>query len=959
MAAQRLQDNDSSQDQKNIHGILVSYKDDQLNECVISALKRKARIRYRCMDSFSNFIAFGTSSGAIYLFKLEPITHSTCTLASMIPCDQGSIEVIRFLPNPQADDLLIIIGTSHGSLVIFSLTQYPGELIPSCNELYRAESFTNNSAIKIVEYDQDSFDQALSFAKVYICDAANRLYVLDGSSIYSSKQALKLFYSNHTPALIFSIKDSNINQISVHQSQLLISTNETTRLFNEHTNEITVIGTKKRRDGYYGSCFFNPNYKPLRLNQSNQHRASQQSFASNSSLNDSDNMLMFVSRPMFRLWQVNNRRSVVFTHQFEPLIKKMHLPKVLEIRNQPYTNDEIDDPEPLLICESEYRPQSDHFQRLIPIYSSTLGNLILSHNEYELFIVDPIGAKLIVRYSQESLILQVSCNENELFVWSLSTNEKGQKLLNVSRLVLLAPTQFVLELHRIHRYLSLMVFVQAYAEMFKQIMALPLSGPGLVTTEGGLLRNVLLNAWMTYNSEGSKNGIEKFQQHYDGFKSIIDDIVEEGRQLRQSIENINDSRLFLTMTNENIDRLCTEPYTSLMSLDISITNLHTNHVIHFSKEALNRHKSVVNLSQSIRNLKKLRQTTASTQDINDPRPDYLVEKQLNDRKDQDLEKTGDTKVIVERQRPIRKKNHVTNQSTSRDGLLINENFKSNLENPISSLDKLDEYKSLNTQVKAPSSAASTLSVETSDTDGNVPGSENESSKPDVDASSPPAEEVDSVRCVGCQWPRHRSHLRPTHSSQQIQYNWIKENLMANFEENVEDIQERAFKHGLWSLYLMCLAHKNELDSYIKCCMLLDDIRLLKVEQFIIKYGEEEIVDRLLQQLNDKIETYRRLKENEKIDDSEVEICLNCHRLLNKVEDELLMTDDGTSLNDISINLINLFQIMMRRNGDIKKSVSRLLKYPTVLNGSKIPATFYLKAIASATLAASRSNLIRI
>lgn len=954
MSEQSTKETGSGNNQKNINGTLVSYEDDQLNECVISALKRKARIRYRCMDSFSNFIAFGTSSGAIYLFKLEPITHSTCTLASMIPCDQGSIEVIRFLPNPQADDLLIIIGTSHGSLVVFSLTQYPGEIVPSCNELYRAESFTGNSSIKIVEYDQDSFDQALSFAKIYICDSANRLYVLDGSSIYSSKQVLQLFYSNHTPALIFSIKDSNINQISVHKSQLLISTNETTRMFNEHTNEVFVIGTKKRREGFYGSCFFNPNYKPMRLNQSNQHRESQQSFASTSSLNDLDDMLIFVSRPMFRLWQVNNKRSVVFTHQFEPLIRKMDLPRVLNIRNQPYASDEVDDPKPLLISESDYHPRSDHFQRLVPIYSSTLGNLILSHNEFEIFIVDPIGAKLIARYCQESSIVHISCNENEIFVWSLSADEKGQKFLSISRFVLLAPTQFVLELHRIHRYLSLIVFVQAYDEMFKQIMALPLSGPGLVTTEGGLLRNVLLNAWITFNSNGNKRDVDKFQDYYDSFKSIIDGIIEEGRQLRQSMENINDSRLFLTMTNENIDRLCTEPYTSLMSLDISITNLHTNHVIHFSKEALNRHKSIANLSQSIRNLKRLTQETASTQDLNNERPDYLREKRLDDTNNSNLERTGDTRVIVERQRPIKRNNHVKSQSTSRDQISVAE---LDLETRTFSVDKLDEHKSPDDQNKQPTSATSLSSLETSDADCNLLGSGNESPKLEVDSS--PVEEADAIRCIGCQWPRQWSHLRPTHSSQQIQYNWIRENLMANFEENVEDIQSRAFKHGLWSLYLMCLAHKSELDDYIKCCMLLDDIRLLKVEQFIIKYGEEEIVDRLLQQLEDKIKIQNHFSEDGKNEDGVSEICMNCHRRQDKIEDELLITDDGTSLTDISINLINLFQIMMRRNGDIKKSVARLLRYPKVLNGSRIPSSFYLKAIACATLAASHTNMIRL
>lgn len=1023
---------DSKEGPQTVNGLLVCYRDDQLDESVNLAIKRKSRVRYRCMDTFSNFLAFGTTSGAIYLFRLKSITHSSCMLVSMIPCDQGSIGAIRFLPIPQNDDLLIAIGTSRGSLVIFRLSQLAGEQSPLSDEIYRAESFTNNSGIKLIEYDQDLLDPLSSFTKLYICDLANRLYVLESSSIFPVKQTLRLFYTNNSPALIFSVNNSSINQISVHRSQLLISTNETTHLFNEHSNQPHHIGKKKRREGFYGACFFNPNYKPV-THQNQMMTGSQQTvYSSTNSLNELENLLLFVARPSLRLWQVNSKREVMFTHQFESLIKSTPPVPIIDLHNEPLdlngfeetltsttmaTNNviahsrikQLDDPTSVMNAfgfvnneeiSSKIILHCDHFQRLIQIHTSTLGNLLLSYNQHEIFIIDPIGAKLIVWHTQKAPIIQICCNENEFYVMSLVTSknqeQQQQQQFTINRLVLLAPTQFVLELHRIHRYLTLASFVQLFKDQFRSIMALPLSGPRNITTEGGLLRNVLYSAWdfLQKNDVEENSGDLDTNGYQSGadfveFKKMIDDILDESNQLKESLNNLTDSRFFLAMASENIERLSSEPYTSLVSLEISIADLHTNHVIHFSKEALNRHKSVANLSRSIRNLGRpkaeVRQITRSTFDVRRDSTTLSSEENsnydssTNDLTDQKEQRTSgqDNKVIVERQRPINLSNRRNNQNGNEDLLTIDRDEAQSAsirpsQGPFFSPRSREEAIKRREEYLSPSKEGE------EDEDDDMARSDLEKTKDlpgKIDSNSSSINsiitkplEFDPIRCSNCQWPRPRSHLRPMHSSQRIQYSWIEENLLANFEENIEQIEERAFKHGLWNLLLKCLAFRNKFDDYITCCIMLDDVRLLNLEQFVItRRPDDNLMDCILQLMSSKLDFVKEIQLKHQVDGGPhhniglEDYCFKCHNELERNPDELhddyavdviASTDNDhsprRSSDRISFNLVNLFeQFMMRPNADIKRSIGLLLKYPKLIEESRIPARFYLRAIEKA------------
>lgn len=980
---------DNNQNCPEISGLLVSYKDDEINECIHSALQGKRRVYYKCMDVYSNFIAFGTSVGAIYLFRLTTITHAACKLALVIPCDQGSIDIIKFLPGSfQSDDLLVAIGTSRGSLVIFQLSCLDEQNIRP-HELYRAEEFTKSMhessvGIKMIEYDLNFVDtysptQAnpnCSFSRVYVCDQRDRIFVLESSSIYPT---FRLLYSNK-PSHVLSVNDSTIHQICVHRSRLLMSTDEKTRIFSEHSNELVTIGKKQRKTkGFFGACFFNPNYKPPRMMQHSLARScgnissSQQTiYSSAGSLVETDNLLTFVARPRFSLWQVNAKREVMFTHIFDSSLRKKPPSQAIEIHNARIESIELDDFEEIESAlnqsTNDYTnegptrgPKSDHFEKLLPIFSTTLGNLLLSYSKFEIFVIDPIGARLIVWYRHEKPIMQLCCNENEIFVLS----ELNRHQFKVTRLILLAPTQFVLELHRINRFLSLMTFVQMFCEQMRLLMTLPINGPGIITTEGGLLRNIIWNTWrecsdFEENSEQSslealneqdgqvkmaprtRLNLERFGQ----FKEIVQDILDESRQLKQSIVNLNDSQLFFTVSNENIERLCSEPYASMVSLDISIANLHTNHVVHFSQEALQRHKSLAKLSQSIMNLNKLKLASTRSSFMNENNGRVLASSTLDIAENDLTLDLDDKRVVVEQLKP---KNLTKSETDKSKNIFsaIHEQQENQQPTPTEeggskSINRLTEIK----QLDVPQPQVIQLSVEQKETS-------------------------DPNRCHNCNWPKPRAHLKPMHHSQQIQHNWIQENLVPNFNEHVEQIEERAFKHGLWHLVLRCYASKHQLEDYITCCLMLDDVRLLNLERFdSLKCSEAELIDLTLNQLKLKLNQILAQKDTCKdfTTGADMSYCFKCHEVfdtkdVNNKDDSLIDEDQslGSSSYDeddiISFSLVNLVRrLVLRKNSDIKPMIQKLLQHPDLLNMSRIPADFYLQVIANQCATIRRTRL---
>lgn len=1052
----------------NGNGLLISYKDEKINNCVNSALKRKSRVKYKCMDVWKDYLAFGTSSGGIYLFRLGTYDGSPCTLYCMIPCDAGTVEVIRFLPNMENKDLLIAMGTSRGSLVVFRVTKStnPSDQESYYNEIYRAEAFTGNWPVKLIEFDQTYLEPNYIIEKIYICDNSNRIFVLEYSTITCGYKLMN--YMNHKPkpSLLLGINNSRINQLSVYRSILLISTDENSSLFYEQNCKLFTIGSKPRKQGFYGSCFFIPG----RASSTSRSRKNLNDYDYNqtsslTSINSSTNDLLyepfmcFVARPAFRLWQLNHERDVRFTHKFELRLAG----KILQINRQICSNfEEDDDPEQLAqqikstiqidpeINKNDFTPSVNHFQKLLPIHTETMGNLLLSYSTHEIYIIDPIQADLVVWVRQDEPILHVSCYENEIFIWTTAIRNKQQKASSPSndtefetndygfkfqRILLWAPYQLVLELHKTQRFFSLMAFVQLCGPLFRQLMALPLTRKeSILTAEGGFLRNILFSSWLACQSSlcnddtpndhqnGKKSVRFKSSSNWLVFGELIRKIIDESEEVKESYQDLANSNLFRAMSHENRERLCREPYASLTTLQVDIKDIHTKRVVHFDPDIVKRHQSMVNLSHELQERKqeerratiiqngnghdRTMRTQSSNQVNNCELPDGSngplidVSKLQPLSKTQRIKRTGilseSARVVVERQKPSTKKNSETmminDQPSTND---IPSNHQALPSRPFFSPKEMVETRNrLIEQANEENSSISDSTSQESEFESSM------SSWPKNDLNSkrqiqpllvrePPFDLLkaeDPLRCSNCRWPFDRLHCRSLSSGQTIQLRWMESNLLHNFDENIAEIERRAFNHGLWDLLLRCLADANKLDDYVTCCMMLDDVRLLKLDLFIDgDNSQEQISDRILELMERKLDLIERLREaGRKSEDknqheannqrSKLIICLNCEHIQNA--NDSMNGDDGEcpdsmwddSEDEYSFTLVNLFEkVFMKHyqhNYDhiivsyLHSIIQLLLKHPKLVNESKIPASFYLKIIGTATLIAKQSPISR-
>lgn len=1065
-----------------LNGLVIKYKNDLLNNCVHDAIKKMSRVKYKCMDVYRDYLAFGTSSGGIYLFRLDSYEQSSCNLIAMIPCDGGSVEVIRFLPNLENQDLLVAIGTSRGSLVIFRLTRLTRDHEPFCNEIYKAQAFTANSAIKSIDVDQSYLvDMNYKLEGIYICDTSNRIYILHYDSIVKSSRRSN---AKHQPTLVLSVNDSRINQISIYKQILLISTIENSRLFYESSCQLFTIGTIRRKEGYYGACF----YTPTNLNQGHTNLIGMSTTSLSSE--SQEPFMCFIARQNFRLWHVNHERKVLFTHKFEPCLRGRYtLP--IELINEICTNylDE-DDPSEMVSTLKEARrigdtigsPSVDHFENLTPIYTKTLGNLLLSYSKREIFVVNPIEADLIawIQVGEKENIIQVANCDNELFVWTDNDRFNGNKgtdptsainhdqtKFKLTRYILLAPTQMILEFHRMQRHYSLIAFVQLFAKQFKELMAIPLSNKHtIITTEGGLLRNVLLSSWQATTSQGT--GLISQLMNFKKFSKIIEQILAESRQLKDSFHDLASSQLYLLTSKENIERLYSEPYTSLITLQVSIASLHTEHVIHFDQETIDHHKQM-NLSQTLLTLQESKQRLALSnnqlQQI-EPQPISLQEKfQLNkemtgNKKNNTLKQqsretlyrsvsqncillngtTGplidmsklqasnsshsrrnrfrnevvaeNAKVIVERHSLASKKRNTANALANDDNQIAEEQLDHD-DCDIADTSQITTTTNTNTNTNtlarpffSPKGAiekhrfehsgfmlngsSSFVASSSSATTSNWLNQEHYSANFDADKEKKLNEAKrlaklmeDSLRCSKCRWPRERVHCNSLNSSQMIQLRWIESNLLDEFEKNLAQIEHRSFEHGLWSLFLRCLIEKNDFEAYITACMMLDDVRLLDYDllQAKLECMDRDLCDRILKVMNSKLEKKQKYlngsitvaapttKTTTKANRSKPMLfCFNCETNYEQAENgnqnQCLMDDlyEELELNhqmddEFSFNLVNLFeQVFMNRFNDLQIIIHLLLDYPNLINFSKIPPSFYLKVIATATLIAKQSPI---
>lgn len=195
------------------------------------------------------------------------------------------------------------------------------------------------------------------------------------------------------------------------------------------------------------------------------------------------------------------------------------------------------------------------------------------------------------------------------------------------------------------------------------------------------------------------------------------------------------------------------------------------------------------------------------------------------------------------------------------------------------------------------------------------------------------------RCQHCHWPRAGSHLDRLDSIQLIQLKWMRDNLMTDFERNIDEIQDRAFKHRLWSVFLEALLKRKDIANFIICCAMLDDIRLIKLPRLIEQYDTQLVIDCILDTLSKSVEG------------KQGDICRKCQgdlESLDGLRDELLVVTelDSNKEAEIKFNLVNLLNLSLTAEfRHLKLLIKSLNQRPALLTSSQVPVTFYSRALS--------------
>ena len=250
-------------------------------------IKNSQRVKFTCFDACPQYIAFGSSSGGVYLFSNCPNGSSEYLFTILNASNCGPITCLAFAEN---DYHLIAMATSREHLIVAEIAPQKQVLFTSSWIIsYQCSDFTKNS-INILKWDQ-YYDYRL-----YMTDSSGQIFILH------NVKDLKNLMVVPKPSIILKLT-AQIYQLEVCMDILLLSTHSKCVLYDVSSGELTQIGKKSvRSDGQsYGVCFF-PKYATIK------------------SVDNHIYNCIFCSRPKSRLWECDLKGTVRFTHQFKELL---------------------------------------------------------------------------------------------------------------------------------------------------------------------------------------------------------------------------------------------------------------------------------------------------------------------------------------------------------------------------------------------------------------------------------------------------------------------------------------------------------------------------------------------------------------------------------------------------------------------------------------------------------------
>ncbi|XP_014358797.2 Hermansky-Pudlak syndrome 5 protein homolog [Papilio machaon] len=344
-------------------------------------LKNVHRIKFTCFDVSKSLIAFGATSGGIYVYNRSP-----CEFVQLIPNKDGPITRLTISSDEKH------IGFANGKGMV---------TVTACDQTL---SGGHSSTASKDHHGNEITAMVWSGNMLFTGDDVGRVSVLQLQSFITKT----IFQSSSQ--IILSL-DSRICQLDAKDCMLLVSTITRCYICNIIQEQYRQIG-QKLRDGEFGACFVTKD----KANVNGELESSQQDYTEVKKYNIVDgelgftvgeqfsNTLIYCARPSSRLWEATVDGMVRRTHQFKQVLAK----QPMKVITDSFDNENV----PVESVDENSNGQSVIFSKLYSI-----NGAIFSFNRHALYFLNVHNVDDTLWFDKYNDIVDCKIYHDLLYIW--------------------------------------------------------------------------------------------------------------------------------------------------------------------------------------------------------------------------------------------------------------------------------------------------------------------------------------------------------------------------------------------------------------------------------------------------------------------------------------------------------------------------------------------------------------
>ncbi|KAJ2945342.1 hypothetical protein O0L34_g9433 [Tuta absoluta] len=370
-----------------------------ITEYINYPVKNVQRIKYTCFDVSKCIIAFGATSGGIYIFNRTP-----CEFVQLIPNKDGPITRLAISSNEKH----IAFANGRGIITVTACDQS----LSGGHTTVTSKEHQGNEVTTMV----------WSGNNLFTGDDIGKIAVMQLQSFITMFQSSTQTIMN---------LDSRICQLDVKDCMLLVSTLTRTYICDTLQEQYRQIG-QKLRDGEFGACFVtqeksleNGSTEPIKdFTEAKKYNIvdDDEKFAVGKGL---ENVLIYCARPSSRLWEASIEGTVRRTHQFKQVLAKkpMKLLTVESYNNEEYNVD--------LNLTKENEGQSVNFPKIF-----NLNGMIFSFKRDVLYFLDTHDEINTVWFDSYKDIADAKLYQDNLYLWLTNGTLVSLKFMKIDKFLM-------------------------------------------------------------------------------------------------------------------------------------------------------------------------------------------------------------------------------------------------------------------------------------------------------------------------------------------------------------------------------------------------------------------------------------------------------------------------------------------------------------------------------------------